>query len=105
MPRRTLLRRDVEAREPRRPARRRDRRRQHADRRRLSGSVRAQQSEHLAGPHLEVDVLHRFDAARVRLAQPGDLDRKLVVHREPPLGGHIDRVGFVTLMTDPDRRM
>ena len=41
--------------------RRPDARRQHADRRRLAGAVRAEQAEDLAGPDLERQVVERHD--------------------------------------------
>ena len=42
---------------------------EHADGGRLAGPVRAEQTEHLAGRHVEVDALHGLDAARVGLGQ------------------------------------
>src|SRR5437660_6442452 len=48
---------------------------EHADRRRLAGSVGAEQAEDLSWGDLEVDRLYGLDAARVRLAECGDLDR------------------------------
>src|SRR5262249_58774332 len=59
--------RDVEPAYERRARRRHDRRAQHSDGRRFPGSVRAQQTEHLTGPDLEVDALYRLDSAGVRL--------------------------------------
>jgi hypothetical protein len=72
--------RDVEAGEPSAAGGRFDRRRQHPDRGRLAGAVRAEQAEHLAGGDLEVDAPHGLDAARIGLAQLGNLDR---VHVTP----------------------
>jgi hypothetical protein len=50
-------------------ARRHDRRREHPDRRRLAGPVRAEQPEDLAGLDLEVDALDRLDATGIRLRE------------------------------------
>src|SRR5439155_17711888 len=64
--------RDVEARQSGRTAGWPDRRREHADRRRLAGAVGPEQAEHLACPDLEVDRLHGFGAVRIGLAETGD---------------------------------
>src|SRR5437763_637229 len=69
------LRGDVEAPEARGPGGRPDRRRQHPDRGRLAGTVRAEEAEDLAGRDVEVDGLPRLDAAGVDLAEPPYLDR------------------------------
>ena len=70
------------------PAGRRDRGRQHADRRRLARAVWPEQAEDLARGDLEVDALHRLDVAGVRLAQLGHLDDRafgvVVRHVSPP---------------------
>jgi hypothetical protein len=71
---------DVEAGEAGSTARRADGRREHPDRRRLARPVRAEQAEHLARRHLEVDLLDRFDAAVVHLAELVHLD-----HSCPPV--------------------
>src|SRR5439155_14748590 len=104
------LARNVEAGDPRAAAGRDDRRREHADRRRLAGAVRAEQTEHLSGGDPEVDALHGLDTARVGLVQPAHVDRGLFesggLHVLSPLSaGHIGGGSFVTAMTDPDRRM
>ena len=79
-PSRERMLRDVEAGEPGRAARRRDCRRQHPDRRRFAGAVRAQQAEDLAGRDVEVDAFDRLDAARVELAEIVHFD-----HFVPPV--------------------
>ena len=63
------LRADVEAGQPGGPAGRPDGGRQHPDGRRLACSVGAQEREHLAGGHVEVDALDRLDTAGVDLAE------------------------------------
>src|SRR5438445_543978 len=68
---------DVEAAEAGGAAGGGDRGREHADRRRLAGAVRAEQAEHLAGGDLEVDLLDGLDAARIGLAELAPLDRGL----------------------------
>ncbi len=45
----------------------------------LAGAVRAEQREHLATVHVEIHARHRHVVA-VRLAQPSDGDRQLVIH-------------------------
>jgi len=75
---------DVVPGKPGNAARRRDRRRQDADGRRLAGAVGAEQSEHLARGDLEVDSVHCPDVSGVSLGQPGDLDRR---HRHGRLDG------------------
>ncbi|HUO73863.1 MAG TPA: hypothetical protein VMU39_24030 [Solirubrobacteraceae bacterium] len=70
------LRDDVIAREPGGAARRDNRRREHADRRRLAGAVGAKRAEHLAGRDAEIDALDGLDPARIRLRQPLDGDRR-----------------------------
>ena len=88
----------IEARQTGRPARRANGRGQHPDRGRLAGSVRAEQAEHLAGRDLEVDALHRLDAAGIDLAKLLHLD-----HGNSSC--HIDPSCFVSPMTDPNARM
>ena len=87
--RRERLGRDVEPGEPRAAAGRDDRGREHPDRRRLAGAVRADEAEHLAALDLEVDALHRLDPARVGLLEPAHLDRGAGWHQrshlQPPL--------------------
>src|SRR5262249_6813510 len=56
---------DVEAGDPRRAARRLEQRRQHPDRGRLAGAVRAEEAEELAGTDVEVDRVDRPDATVV----------------------------------------
>jgi hypothetical protein len=79
-PRGERLGRDVEACQPRAAGGRLDGGRQHPDGGRLAGAVRAEQGENLARADLEVDALHGFDAARIGLAELGNLDR---VHVTP----------------------
>ena len=93
--------RDVEAREARRARRGRDRRRQHPDRGRLACTVGAEQAEDLSGGDLEVDALHRLDAAGIGLAKPLHFD---CVHWFL-LFGHICLTCFVTAMTEAEERM
>src|SRR5262245_46774779 len=50
--------------------------REHADGGRFAGTVRTQQPEDLTGSHLEVDLAHCLDAARIRLGQSPDFDCK-----------------------------
>jgi hypothetical protein len=50
------------------------------------GAVRAEQAEHLAAGHLEVDALDRLDATRVGLAELMDLDRGTHDVPSSPLG-------------------
>src|SRR5207302_11312206 len=79
---------DVEAADPRRSAGRADRRRQHADRRRLAGTVRPEQAEDLARSDVEVDALHRLHVARVHLAKLSRLDHAFLLR-------HIRRTAVV----------
>ena len=67
--------RHVEAGEAGASAGRDDGGREHPDRRRLAGAVRADEAEHLAVLDLEVDSPHRFDPARIGLLEPAHLDR------------------------------
>ena len=62
----------------RRPAGRHDEAGEHADRRRLAGTVRAEQAEDLAVPDREGQVVHRLDRAEA-LAEALHLD-----HLAPP---------------------
>ena len=58
--------------------------RQHPDRRRLAGPVRAEQPEELAGLDLEIDAVdgrHRAGVARKDLAEPLRPDRRLTPRR------------------------
>jgi len=89
---------DVEAADARRPAARRDRRRQHADRGRLARAVRPQQAEHLTVRDVEVDPADGLHSARVGLAKLSYLD-----HRTTSC--HISVVLCVKEMTDLDERM
>ena len=66
-PRSQRVPRDVEPGEARGAARRPHRRRQHPDRRRLAGAVRAEQAEDLAGAHVELDPFDGLHAARIHL--------------------------------------
>src|SRR5262249_50120168 len=66
---------DVQAREPGGAPRGLDRRREHADRGRLSRSVGPEQAERLAGGDPKVDPLYGFDAAGVGLGEVSHLDR------------------------------
>src|SRR5262249_1779519 len=77
--RRQRFARDVEARDPGGPARRRDRHREHANRRGLAGAVRPDQAEDLAGADLEVEARDGLLAARVHLPNLSCLH-----HRTPP---------------------
>src|SRR5262245_4600859 len=49
---------------------------EHADGGRFAGTVWTQQPEDLTGSHVEVDLAHCLDAARVRLGQSPDFDCK-----------------------------
>ena len=55
-----------------------EQRREDPHRRRLPGAVRPEQAEHDPALHAQVDPVERDDLA-VALAQPGRLDRELVV--------------------------
>src|SRR5262249_28999984 len=66
----------IEARDERAAAGRDDCRRQHPDRRRLAGAVRAQNAEELAAPHLEVEPVDGDERA-VDLAQLLGPDRSV----------------------------
>src|SRR6266536_6376488 len=72
------LARNVEPGHARTAARRGDRRREHPDRGRLAGAVGTEQAEYLAAGDLEVDALHGFDVALVGLAEPSQVDRRLL---------------------------
>ena len=110
--RRERFTRDVEARDARASGARHDRRRQHADRRRLAGAVGAEQAEDLARGDGEVDALHGLDAAGIGLSQAAHLDcgpgdsRDVFGSGWHRLSlGHIGGRWFVSAMTDPDGRM
>ena len=78
-PRRKRVLRDVETGDLGRPARRRDGRRQHADRRGLARAVRPEQSEDLARLDVEVDPADRLDAAGVDLPELAYFDHLVLL--------------------------
>jgi len=61
------------------------------DGRRLPGAVRAEEAEHLAAPHIEIDAAHSLTIA-IRHAQSGDVDRHFLRHvrnvRRRPVRAH-----------------
>jgi hypothetical protein len=73
-PRLETLRYDVEAAYRRRSGRRPHRGREHPDRRRLAGAVRAEQPERLARLDVEADSCEGDDPSAIRLRQRSDLD-------------------------------
>src|SRR5262249_11537916 len=97
---------DVEPGEPSGAARRSDRPIEHPHSRGLAGPVRAEQAEHLARRHVEVDPLDGLDPAGIRLAEPSDLDACLAFHfcLLGVSGSHIGRVYVVTAMTHRNER-
>src|SRR6185312_1954890 len=85
----------IEAGQPGCPAGRRDRRREHPDRRRLAGAVGPEQPEHFTVAHPKVDALHRFDPPWIGLCQPIDLDRR--GGKELGAGDHVCVVAAIDL--------
>ena len=68
------LRRDVEAADPGRAARRRGRPRQHPDGGRLAGTVWTEQPEHLSRGHVEVDAIYGLDGTGEDLPKLSHVD-------------------------------